>query len=60
MMMRCRFSRSAAAPPIAASTNTGICPANDTKPRSADDRVSRSTSHDCAICCIQVPVSEIS
>ena len=46
-------------PPSGERRKIGICEANPTIPSSSDDPVSRYTSHDCAIVCIQVPISEI-
>lgn len=52
--------RSAVVPPRGAIRNTGICAANPTAPSRREEPVSLYTSHDWAMTCIQVPISEIS
>jgi len=51
---------SAIAPPNAATRKTGIWPEKLTAPSSTAEPVRRYTSHDWAIDCIHVPMSEIS
>src|SRR5690349_8175842 len=55
-----RLTRSAAAPPRGAKMNTGICEAKPMEPSRTEDPVIRYTSHDSAIVCIHVPISETS
>ena len=57
---RCRSNRSTSTPANGAMTNVaGSCPQKSTRPNWKDDPVNRNTTHDMAICCIHVPISEM-
>ena len=51
-------TRSTTRPPYGASNSTGSVCIATTRPSAVPEPVSSSTSHDCAIDCIQVPVSD--
>ena len=51
--------RSAISPPYGPSSSVGSVWRATTMPRSVAEPVSTSTSHACAVVCIQVPISEI-
>jgi hypothetical protein len=56
---RCLFQRSVSTPATGERNRAGTWPQNSTRPRSHDEPVIRNTSQDMAICCIQVPTSEM-